>query len=323
MFDPSPAPSLSIVRCGAAAFAIVRGCTAVTQPLAAPGAAHRVPSASPHVRLSILNIAGAEYAVAPMESLRICLNIGPAFSTETDGPGANGAVLCRQNDLLITPPDLALRHRHAPAHIAGVPRVPPTARLVVFVISLELLAACCAERGIRSRDLLMAHQAIPPNGALLSLAQALLADLGDGSPDGAGETEFLAKALLARIARQLSASPQPAAEPDAVAAVQCHIEANLASPLLLADLAAIAGMSQFHFCRVFRDATGKSPHQYILHARVQQACRLLCTIERPGASERSILDVALACGFGSSSHFATQFKRHMGQSPLQWRAGHR
>lgn len=284
-------------------------------------AAHRVPSASPHVRLSILHVNGSEYAMARSDCLRISFNIGPAFRTETTGAGAgpHGVLFCDRNGLLITPPDLALRHRST--HVREAGKAPPPARLVVFVISLELLAACCVERGIRHGEFVLAHQSILPNSALLSLAQALLADLSEGSPDGPTETEFLAKALLARIARQAHAPTQAAAEPDPVVMVQRHIDAHLAAPLLLAELAAIAGMSSFHFCRVFRDATGKSPHQYILNARVQASCRLLWAAAEK--CDKSILDIALACGFGSSSHFSTQFKRHMGQSPLQWRASQR
>jgi AraC-like DNA-binding protein len=324
-------PSSAILLRPVRAFTIVRGGGAMNALPAMFDAAHRVPSASPHVRLSILHVNGPDYTVARSDCLRISFNIGPAFKTETIGRGTNGVLFCDRNGLLITPPDLALCHRST--HVREAGRAPPPARLVVFVISLELLAACCVERGIRHGEFALAHQAILPNSALLSLAQALLADLGEGSPDGAAETEFLAKALLARIARQVHPPAQPCGAPDPVVAVQRHIDAHLATPLLLAELAAIAGMSPFHFCRVFRDATGKSPHQYILNARVQAACRLLWAASEKtekgkngdGAEKggKSILDIALACGFGSSSHFSTQFKRHMGQSPLQWRASQR
>jgi AraC-like DNA-binding protein len=276
--------------------AIVREDAVVSarQPLA--GAAHKVPSASPHVQLWILHVSGAEYAIARSDCLRIGFNLGPAFRTETTGAGTNGVLFCDTSSLLITPPDLALRHRSTQLREDG--RVPPPARLVVFVISPELLAACCIERGIRHGDLVLEHQAIPPNSALLALAHALLADLSTGSPDGPGETECLAKALLARIARQLHALPQAAGEPDPIDKVRRHIETHLATPLPLVELAGIAGMSQFHFSRVFRDATGSSPHQYILSARVQAACRLLW--DSCARGDKSILDIALACGFGSS-----------------------
>lgn len=321
LFDSSAVLSSAILLCVARPFRIVRAGLAVTAKPALADAAHRVPSASAHVGLSILHVNGPDYAVARSDRLRIGFNIGPAFSTETTGPGTNGVLFCRRNGLLITPPDLALSHRST--HAPGAERAPRPARLVVFVISLELLAACCIERGIRHGELVLAHQAILPNSVLLSLAQALLADLSEGSPDGPAETEFLAKALVARVARQVNAKPRAVSQADPLAKVRRHIEANLATPLLLAELAAIAGMSQFHFCRVFREATGKSPHQHILAARIQAACRMLWAVASSGAGERSILDIALACGFGSSSHFSTQFKRHTGQSPLHWRAAQR
>ncbi|MDQ0074532.1 AraC-like DNA-binding protein [Variovorax boronicumulans] len=281
-------------------------------------AAHRVPSASAHVGLSILHIDGPEYAVARSDRLRISFNIGPAFATRISGPGSDGVLFCRRNGLLITPPGLALRHRST--YALSAERAPKPARLVVFVVSTQLLAACCIERGLRYSDLALVHQALLPNSAVLSLAQALLADLSEGSPDGAAETEFLAKSLVARVARQQRAQSPTVHKADPLQAVREHIDSNLATALPVSELAGIAGMSQFHFCRVFRDATGKSPHQYILAGRIQAACRMLWSTGRPDPGARSILDIALACGFGSSSHFSTQFKRHMGRSPLQWRA---
>lgn len=284
-------------------------------------AAHRVPSASAHVGLSILHIDGPEYAIASSDRLRISFNIGPSFATRISGPGSEGVMFCGRNALLITPPGLTLRHRST--HAPEAPRAPRPARLVVFVVSVELLAACCIERGLRYSDLALTHQAMLPSSALLALAQALLADLSEGSPDGPAETEFLAKALVARVARQQSEQSRTIVTIDPLQAVREHIERNLASALPVSDLAEIAGMSQFHFCRVFRRASGKSPHQYILAARIQVACRMLWSAGCPDPGARSILDIALACGFGSSSHFSTQFRRHMGQSPLQWRASQR
>jgi AraC-like DNA-binding protein len=321
LLDSSAALSSVFMLHRAQPFRFVRAWPAMTSPSPLFDAAHRVPSASTHVGLSILHIEGPEYEIARSDRLRISFNIGPAFATQTSGPGDSGVLFCRRNGLLITPPGLALRHRST--YVPGVERAPKPARLVVFVVSVELLAACCIERGIRYGDLALTHQAILPNGALLALSQALLADLSEGSPDGAAETEFLAKALVARVARHRSAQLRTVHEVDPLQEVRNHIDSHLATALPLSELAAVAGMSQFHFCRVFRDATGKSPHQYILAARIQAACRMLWGIGRASPEARSILDIALTCGFGSSSHFSTQFKRHMGQSPLQWRASQR
>ena len=284
-------------------------------------APHKVPSASPHVRLSLVNIAGPAYTPMRSDRLRISLNIGPPFSAETSGDQGRGSLSCQRNGLLVTPPDLAPNYR-ATAPV-GIERPLKPVRLVVFAISQELLAACFIERGMKRSEAAFAHQAIASNSALLSLAQALLADLSEGSPDGPQETECLAKALVARVARHLNDGPTPTPAEDPLARVRRHIEANLPSALTLGALAEMAGMSQFHFCRLFRDATGQSPHQYVLKARVDAACRLLWNCGTAGSGPRTVLDIALACGFGSSSHFSTQFKRHTGQSPLTWKSAHR
>lgn len=284
-------------------------------------AAHRVPSASAHVGLSILHIDGPEYAIARSEQLRISFNIGAGFATQISGSEDDGVLFCRRNGLMITPPGVALHHRST--YVSTLERAPKPARLVVFVLSIDLLAECCIERGIRYSDLSLSHRSIPPSAALVSLSQALLADLSEGSPDGAAETEYLAKALVARVARQRAPQLQTVHAEDPLRMVQTHIDSNLGSALPISELAEIAGMSRFHFCRVFRNATGRSPHQYILAARIQAACRMLWGASQSVPGADSILAIALACGFGSSSHFSTQFKRHMGQSPLQWRASQR
>jgi AraC family transcriptional regulator len=91
------------------------------------------------------------------------------------------------------------------------------------------------------------------------------------------------------------------------------IEANLAQPIGLADVAASTGLTRMHFAAQFRSTTGYSPHAYLLRRRIEHAQMLL------RSSTRSVLDVALSCGFGSHAHFTTVFGRMVGESPNNWR----
>jgi len=92
------------------------------------------------------------------------------------------------------------------------------------------------------------------------------------------------------------------------------IEANLAQPIGLADVAASAGLTRMHFAAQFRSTTGYSPHAYLLRRRIEHAQMLLRT------TALSVLDVALSCGFGSHAHFTTVFGRMVGESPNSWRS---
>ena len=91
------------------------------------------------------------------------------------------------------------------------------------------------------------------------------------------------------------------------------IEANLANPIGLAEVAASTGLTRMHFAAQFRSTTGYSPHTYLLRRRLDHAQMLL------RSSEFSVLNVALSCGFTSHAHFTAVFKRMIGEPPNAWR----
>ena len=95
--------------------------------------------------------------------------------------------------------------------------------------------------------------------------------------------------------------------------VAAHIDGNLHRELRLADLGAIVHMSPFHFARLFKRATGVSPHRFILHRRIAAATTLLAD------SPSSIRSVARSVGFTTASHFATTFRRVTGLTPTAYR----
>lgn len=96
--------------------------------------------------------------------------------------------------------------------------------------------------------------------------------------------------------------------------VHAYIDAHLADPALnVAEMAAAAGKSQYHFSRQFKTAYGVSPWQYVIRLRVQQALDLL------NSSDLSNAAIAERCGFNDSPHFNHAFKRHVGCSPGQYR----
>jgi AraC family transcriptional regulator len=93
-----------------------------------------------------------------------------------------------------------------------------------------------------------------------------------------------------------------------------YINDYLNQDIKLADLAALLDMSQFHFSRLFKQSIGITPYQYLLQQRVERAKQLL------KQTERSIMDIALECGFNSHSHLSKQFRQVTGMSPRAYRA---
>ncbi|WP_256352995.1 MULTISPECIES: helix-turn-helix domain-containing protein [unclassified Pseudomonas] len=92
-----------------------------------------------------------------------------------------------------------------------------------------------------------------------------------------------------------------------------YMGARLDRNFSLSSLAMAAGMSDFHFSRLFRRATGWSPSQYFIQMRMRKARQLLLE------STLSIVDIALEVGYGSPSHFAQVFRRHTGATPREYR----
>jgi AraC family transcriptional regulator len=94
-----------------------------------------------------------------------------------------------------------------------------------------------------------------------------------------------------------------------------YINDNIATEIKLSDLANLAGISQFHFSRLFKKSLGVSPWEYVIQQRVERAKSLL---KNP---ELSVTEIALSSGFNSHSHFGKYFRRFTGFTPKQYRAG--
>ena len=86
------------------------------------------------------------------------------------------------------------------------------------------------------------------------------------------------------------------------------------SDLGLERLAALAGLSPYHFLRTFEHATGTTPHQYVVRTRLRLAAQRLAD------APVKVIDVALDCGFEDVSNFNRAFRAEFGASPRAYRA---
>lgn len=100
-----------------------------------------------------------------------------------------------------------------------------------------------------------------------------------------------------------------------VARAVAFVEDRLQADITVADMAAEAGYSLFHFSRVFADTTGFTPYDYLMRRRVTEAAAALL------GSEDRVIDVALEYRFGSPETFCRAFRRVFECTPTEYRAG--
>src|SRR6202007_3322713 len=147
---------------------------------------------------------------------------------------------------------------------------------------------------------------------LAAMLRAMLREVLDGSPNGALFAQSLSLGVLLHTRRTRGVKPgSGAVERGKLSTVQCQrvpelIEERLGEDLALPTLAGVAGLSRAQFVRLFRNATGTSPHRYVMRRRVERARELLRRTELPLAA------IAADLGFSSQSHLNRLFRDFYG-----------
>lgn len=152
------------------------------------------------------------------------------------------------------------------------------------------------------------------------LAQAILGLLRaaeEGVPDLYAETaaEFLVAHTLVRHGA-LPAPRVPGGDDARVRRARAFLRENLHRPLSLAEVAAEAGLSRYHFLRVFRRQIGETPHRYLTRLRIERAQDELTR------GWATVSEIAGRCGFASPAHFSTAFRCQTGYAPSAYRRLH-
>lgn len=147
----------------------------------------------------------------------------------------------------------------------------------------------------RLRDELMREQASPlfVQGIAQAIAIHLARNYGEMGKEGRSGSPALPGYKLQQITDWMAA--------------------HVADDFSLDRLAAQAGLSRFHFERLFKSALGVSPSRYHINLRINLARRLL------RETKKSVVAVALEVGYTNSSHFAQLFRRETGLSPSDYR----
>lgn len=152
----------------------------------------------------------------------------------------------------------------------------------------------------------------------------VLGELADGAANrtsdiGVDEAALLFAARFADLVNDRKPQTRTIRDRDRRRAVEAAlwIETNASDDITLDDAADQAGLSAFHFLRLFSDVLGATPHQYLVRSRLRHAARLLAD------DTRSITNIAFDVGFGDLSNFVRTFHRAAGVSPRQFRAAAR
>jgi AraC-like DNA-binding protein len=157
--------------------------------------------------------------------------------------------------------------------------------------------------------------------ALQRLLQAIAVELKGAKIGASAMIEGLSLQAGAVVAREFCASAAAVVKgglsPWQLRQVVEFMRQNLATDIMVADIAAISGLSRFHFTRAFKDSTGIAPGQYLKQMRIERACDLLAQ------TELSIGDVAKHAGYDAPQAFSRLFRQAIGTSPREFRQAHR
>jgi AraC family transcriptional regulator len=162
------------------------------------------------------------------------------------------------------------------------------------------------------------NRAVDRDPAIFHMAAALLRAMESGADDLYAETAaaWLAVHVVSRHGGYLHLDDDRIAGPITdrrLARVIEYMSVHFAEPLTLESLAATAGISKFHFTRVFRSRVGRTPYSFLTDIRLEAARRMLVTTELP------IGEVGVACGYHGASHFSAAFAAKYGVAPTAFR----
>jgi len=170
-------------------------------------------------------------------------------------------------------------------------------------------------------ELAPARVAVPPlDGLHLPQLRAAMEAVNDeltaDAPGGPLAAASLAHLLAVHLIRHIAAPRRPERRRDGalsrkkLRAVVEYVEGHLDTGLTLAQMAAAAHLSAYHFARQFKAATGLPPHRYVIARRVERARELL-----QAGTDLPLAEVAAHAGFCDQSQLTRHFKRLVGATP--------
>jgi AraC-like DNA-binding protein len=168
---------------------------------------------------------------------------------------------------------------------------------------------------VGSNEKVWKRGALPPLAPIMVLGELAQAAATGASGMGVDEVGMLLAVRLAELVGGRSQQLRRTSPRDRKRAVETALwlDANAHEPVDLDSAARRAGLSPYHFLRLFAKIVGVTPHQYLLRSRLRRAARALAEDDRP------VSDIALDVGFADLSNFVRTFHRAAGVSPRSFR----
>jgi AraC family transcriptional regulator len=220
----------------------------------------------------------------------------------------------------LRPGDVSLLTRAAESHWVG----PQDIEVVHVYLTQDELAATCRQMYERDVDEVELHDTVKADDPAI---HRTVMQIAQEAAQGAAGSKLMVDSLSCQLAVQLLRKHahvlfRGSDSPDGLTfaqdrTVRDYIQDHLAETISLDDLAAVAGLSRFHFTRKFRTTIGTTPHAFVLQQRVERARTLL---ERTGTS---LPDIAANCGFADQPHLTREFKKRIGVTPGRYRSRQR
>jgi AraC family transcriptional regulator len=136
--------------------------------------------------------------------------------------------------------------------------------------------------------------------------------LRDGTPD-----DLYAEAICVVTAPEMfgccNSMPIGKLSERQMRAISEYIDVSYGRSITISDLTKVVGLGRFHFARLLKNATGRSPYQFVTAIRMDRAATMLAT------SQLSVEAIASTVGFNSASQFGRAFRKIVGQSPQVFR----
>ncbi|HEY0671956.1 MAG TPA: AraC family transcriptional regulator [Longimicrobiales bacterium] len=189
-------------------------------------------------------------------------------------------------------------------------------RCLAFTFGPEYFASLAADAGARARSFQVSK--LPPLRALARVCAQAASGMLNAATVSWDELTLQVAGEAIRVANCLDEQPLPAS-PGAERRVTESVRSIVHEPaarLSLAELAAQARLSAFHYLRTFERLTGVTPHQFIMRTRLREAAARLA------ADSARVIEIAFDAGFGDISNFNRAFRAEFGQSPRRFRAAH-
>jgi len=215
----------------------------------------------------------------------------------------------RYMNVACTPGTALLLAGHSPFNLV---RVAGSAEAVALCISGDWFRRLLLDRAPRAFG---TTQPLNGDQTVLLLIRAMCEEIANGCNTGRIYAESLSTALLCYVVERTPFStfrPRRQLSDSQRRRLQNYILGTLHEDLSLIDLARVVELSPRHFSKLFREAFGIAPHQYVMRSRLEQGARLL---ENQGLD---IAEIALRVGFSSQSHFSAAFRRTFGMTPSRY-----